>query len=156
LEALNRADQRLTNSAWKGTSLTDVVLSEVKPFGGRVNVEGSEVILTPRAAQNFGLAVHELATNASKYGAFSNPSGVVSISWTALRGEDGGRLIFRWAERGGPTVVAPDRRGFGTSLLTATLGAGQMEYLAEGFAYQISLPLTEIEVMNVALTLQET
>jgi two-component sensor histidine kinase len=74
LEALARADQRLANSAWKGTSLHALVLSELEPFSGRVRVEGVEVTLSPQAAQSFALALHELTTNASKYGALSRPT----------------------------------------------------------------------------------
>ncbi len=71
LGALARADQRLTDSAWKGTSLKEVVASELRPFAGRFKIEAADVVLSPQAAQNFALALHELATNASKHGALS-------------------------------------------------------------------------------------
>jgi two-component sensor histidine kinase len=70
-------------------------------------------------AQNFSLALHELATNAAKYGALSNETGKVTISWTITAEERSNRLNFKWQEKGGPPVTPPQRSGFGTSLLKA-------------------------------------
>ncbi len=144
IEALARAEQRLTNSAWKGTSLNEVVAAELEPFVGRVKIEGAELMLSPQAAQNFALALHELATNAAKYGALSVPGGTVSVAWAMGGDAHRGELRFRWQERGGPSVAPPARSGFGTALLKATLGAGHIEYAAQGLSYEVDLPLAEI------------
>jgi two-component sensor histidine kinase len=89
--------------------------------------------------------LHELATNAAKYGALSAPGGTVAIAWTIAAGGDGGSLRFRWQERGGPPPAPSERKGFGTALLKATLGAGTMLYAPEGLIYEIDLPLAQIE-----------
>jgi two-component sensor histidine kinase len=144
LQALARADLRLSESAWQGTRLSDLVVAEVEPFGARVTVDGAEVELAPRAAQNFALALHELATNAAKYGALSQPGGTVSVGWTVQPDSRGGTLRFRWQERGGPPAVPPDRRGFGSTLIKATLGAGRFEFASEGLTYEADLSLAEL------------
>jgi two-component sensor histidine kinase len=144
LEALARADQRLLDSAWKGTSLSDLVGSELEPFSDRIEVDGVDVILTPRAAPSFALALHELATNTSKYGALSVPGGVVAVGWIVSADDGAGTLRFRWQERGGPLVSVPKRTEFGTSLLQAALGEGWLEYAIEGLTYKADVPLAMI------------
>lgn len=138
LEALARADQRLFDATWKETSLSDLVRSELEPFGDRVRARGSDVPLNSRGAQSFALALHELATNASKYGALSGSGGTVSIDWHTRPGD--GMLKFRWQERGGPPVSVPERTGFGTSLLRAALGEGRLEYEINGLTYEVEVP----------------
>lgn len=140
LEALARADQRFINAAWTGTSLNDLVHSELKPYSGRVKIEGPDVTLDARGAQNFALALHELATNASKYGALYGSNGTVSIGWVVTADANGGLLKFSWREHGGPPVTVPKKTGFGTSLVRATLGAGRFEYSAEGLTYEANIP----------------
>jgi two-component sensor histidine kinase len=137
-------DQRLLDSAWKGTSLSDVVGSELEPFSDRIEVDGVDVILRPRAAQSFALALHELATNASKYGALSVPGGVVAVGWIVSADDGAGTLRFRWQERGGSLVSVPKRTGFGTSLLQAAVGEGRLEYAIEGLTYKADVPLAMI------------
>ena len=144
LEALARADQQFFDAAGKGTSLNDLVCSELRPFAERIKVEGADVILNPRAAQNFALVLHELASNASKYGALSCSAGAVSVGWVVSNNPAGRTLTFRWQERGGPPVSLPKRMGFGTSLLKAVLDQGRLEYAIEGFAYEADVPLCTI------------
>jgi two-component sensor histidine kinase len=91
-----------------------------------------------------GLALHELATNATKYGALSNSSRKVEIFWTIARNEKDNRLKFKWKERGGPPTVAPTRRGFGTSLLKATFADIRIDYLIEELTCEIDLLLGEM------------
>jgi len=149
LKALARADHRLTNSAWKGTSLKAVVLAELEPFSGLVKVEGvDDVTLSPQATQNFALALHELAMNASKYGALSQSDGMVTIGWSVSADNGGGSLRFRWQERGGPPVSQSGPAGFGTSLLKATLGDGRIEHAAEGLTYEVVLPLSRLAFLQ--------
>jgi PAS domain S-box-containing protein len=146
LDALARSDQRLTNSAWNGTSLNEVIFSELEHFAGRVKVNGPEVMLNPRAAQNFALAAHELGTNAAKYGALSKPGGEVTIDWKISGSGADQALNFRWRECGGPPVKDPKRPGFGTFLLESTLGKARVEYAPEGLSYEIDMSLDDIRL----------
>ena len=115
LHSLAQTHAMLNNQQTQVADLTDVIRNELSPFSGRVTIEGPPLLLVAKAAQNFALAVHELATNAAKYGALSNPSGSVRTTW--LIDEPAGTLHFRWEERGGPPVVAPTRKGFGSTVL---------------------------------------
>jgi len=127
------------------------VRQALEPFGPRSEIEGSDVTLTPKDAQNFSLALHELATNAVKHGALSRPDGRIEIAW-AVHGDDGGRVLsFHWQERGGPPVVAPSRRGFGTTLLKATFSEVRFEYAPEGLMCDIDLPLGKPEPIQASL-----
>ena len=133
LEAVARANLRLTKSNWSGLDLTEIVQTELKPFYDRVKNEGPIVTLDPQQGQNLALALHELATNAAKYGAFSNASGTVRVFWTIMRGDDGSSLLnFKWQEGGGPPVIVPTRRGFGSKLISATSPNVRFNYLPEG------------------------
>jgi two-component sensor histidine kinase len=152
LQALARSDARLAASAWNGARLGEVLKSELEHFADRISVGGPEILLAPQAAQNFALAIHELATNAAKYGSLSTPSGRVVIQWRVEKNGGGEALQFRWQEQGGPLVTAPKRKGFGTSLLEATLGKGRLEYSAEGFRYDIHLDVAEISPRGGAET----
>ena len=113
------------------------------PFGGRTTIDGVDVMVGAEYVQNFSLALHELATNAAKYGALSDESGKVEICWT-IAGSDN-RLKFVWKERGGPRVVAPTRRGFGTLLLKATFTDVRIDYSREGLTCEIDLVLGRAE-----------
>lgn len=144
LSAMARTYDWLTNTAWKGISLSDLVRSELEPFTARTKIEGSEIILVPQAAQNFALALHELATNAAKYGALSKPDGDVAIGWTVVNGNGREVLKFRWRENGGPPATEPMRDGFGTSLLKVTLGEARIQYAPDGLIYEVELPLDGI------------
>lgn len=141
MQALMRADQRLTNAAWKGTRLSDIARSELEPFAGRFKLHGAEIELNPQAAQNFALAVHELATNASKYGALSTAEGKVTIEWSVHGNGEGKALKFHWQEHGGPPVSMPKKDGFGAALLKATLGDSRIEFASEGLRYEVEVPL---------------
>jgi two-component sensor histidine kinase len=151
LQALARAHRQLLKSNWTGVSLDEIVRQALEPFGTRSAFAGGDVTLTPKDAQNFSLALHELATNAVKHGALSRPDGRIEIAW-AVRGDDGGRVLsFRWQERGGPPVVAPSRRGFGTTLLKATFGDVRLDYAPEGLMCDIDLPLGNLAPMQPPL-----
>jgi two-component system CheB/CheR fusion protein len=111
LHALAKANALLVSDAGHGAELGAIVRAELAGFSERIIVEGPIVRLTPAATQGFGMVIHELATNAAKYGALANGAGNVSIVWSNS-GPNGElpRLIFRWRERGGPTVKAPTVR----------------------------------------------
>ena len=108
--------------------MSEIVRAALAPFGDRTTIAGIDVMVGAEHMQNFSLALHELATNAAKYGALSNESGKVEICWTIAGDGRDSRLKFIWEERGGPRVVAPTRRGFGTLLLKATFTDVRIDY----------------------------
>jgi len=141
LQALARTYQQLTDANWAGLDLSEIVRLELQPFSERAVVEGSKVSLDPKHAQNFALALHELATNAAKYGALSNGSGKVAASWAIMSHGKNSALKFRWCESGGPPVLAPTRYGFGTALLKATFPDARVDYASEGLSCEIDVLL---------------
>jgi len=106
-------------------------------------MSGVDIVLEPAQAQNFSLALHELATNACKYGALSNRAGRIDVSWAIKRNSKGNVLSFRWNEQGGPAASEPIQLGFGTTLLKATFPGIALHYLPEGFSCEIELALEE-------------
>jgi PAS domain S-box-containing protein len=141
LLALAGTYRQLTKSNWSGVSLSEIVRLTLEPFAARTDIDGTNVTLSAKNAQNFSLALHELATNAVKHGALSGADGKVRIGW-AITGNGGGTILrFRWQERGGPLVSTPNRRGFGTSLLEATFNEIRLDYAPEGLTCEIHVPL---------------
>jgi PAS domain S-box-containing protein len=115
--SLSRAHDLLTDRSWSGADLRDVVQKALQPFSpAQLELAGPSVEMPPQHALALSLALHELATNAAKYGALSAPEGRVQVAWT----NDGRELRLCWQERGGPPVSPPVRRGFGSRLLEAT------------------------------------
>ncbi len=125
LAAIARTHDALTRDNWGGQWLTTLIRNEVTPYdskrAGRLRIAGADVLLSPAQAVSFGLALHELATNAVKYGALSVDEGQLEIEITAGRRGRLSRLV--WQERNGPPVQAPEREGFGSFLLDKVLGA---------------------------------
>jgi two-component system, chemotaxis family, CheB/CheR fusion protein len=110
----------------------------------------------PKAAEIFALAIHELATNAIKYGALSRPKGRVDVTWRVYDASDPAELIFDWRERGGPRVEPPRRKGFGTELLERTLsfelkGKTTLAYNPTGLQCTIAIPLNRRVVHTPAI-----
>ncbi|MBB4288721.1 two-component system CheB/CheR fusion protein [Rhizobium leguminosarum] len=138
--------------------LRDLVRRELSPYderGMNINVGGPEVTLTPRAGLTLALAIHELASNASKYGALSVDSGHLSATWSVDGNATHPKLIFVWAETGGPSVGLPTRSGFGTKLIDRTVshdldGEVKREFLPSGVHCTIEIPLTS-EIGHLAL-----
>ena len=95
------------------------------------------MLLSPQQAQNFTLALHELATNSAKYGSLSKNTGKVEVSWTIKPNPSGSVLKFRWQESGGPRVNAPTRQGFGTLLIKGAFSDVSLEYPVEGLRCEI-------------------
>jgi len=150
LLALAAAYRQLTKSNWSGVSLNEIVHLTLEPFTARTKVEGPDIVLSAKNAQNLSLAFHELATNAMKHGALSSERGRISIAWTIEKNGSRDALKIRWQERGGPTVLAPSRRGFGTSLLEATFSDVIFDYAAEGLTCEIRVPLGKIELATAS------
>jgi len=148
LQSLGHAHELLTEASWHGAELRDVVTAEIAGFSERVRISGPSVSLSPSGVQTFALIVHELCTNAAKYGALSNAGGEVRASWT-LGGNGGGSYMdFAWKEHGGPPVEPASHEGFGLSLIGA-MGSNPtaepiVEFAPAGFACRIRVPLDTI------------
>ena len=124
--ALTQAHNLLTRKNWSGVALRDLVATIVAPEReadpARISMTGPAHELSSRQALSLTLALHELATNARKYGALSSPAGKVAITWTHDGRPDSKRVELTWIERDGPAVAPPVRKGFGSRLLTEALG----------------------------------
>jgi two-component sensor histidine kinase len=139
----------LVEKEWQGADIAEVVRTEMAPYGDRIDVEGPAVMLNAQAAQNFALALHELATNAAKYGALSNHSGRVLISWCVFKPNGHRQFRFRWQERGGPPVAPPISKGFGTAVLEQVMAEffdapPRIEFPRDGVRYELSGSLEAI------------
>ena len=159
VHALSGSYALLSRENWMSVSLRDVVDEEMRPFGGRdmarVVLEGGDVALTPSAALALGMAVHELATNAVKYGALSEPEGQLRVSWRLTAGDgapDGAPLkwlVLDWVESGGPGVEPPSRSGFGTLLIQRGLshelgGAATLDFQPGGLRARLCALLERV------------
>jgi len=153
LDALASLYDLLTREAWRSAGLADAVHATLAPYNGndtRVQVHGPELRLMPNAALVLSMALHELATNAAKYGALSVPGGHVEVSWRLDRGAEavgGAKLDLLWREHGGPPVAPPPTRGFGSSLIEAGVtyqlgGDVRLGFEAEGVECRFQLPLS--------------
>jgi two-component sensor histidine kinase len=154
LEALARAQAALTSSNWTGISLEQLVAAELEPYANQMTLDGPRVVISGTTAQTFSLLIHELGTNAAKYGALSNADGRISVAWSIDDGEQGGRLHFRWQESGGPPVRQATSRGFGSTLLEASVlgGSSQISYKPEGLLYVFEAPLQALTPNSSATT----
>ncbi len=146
LAALARAHDLLTAESWAEAPIHELVASATSPFdAGRFRIDGPALALAPRQAVALCLALHELATNATKYGALSVPDGLVEIGWRAE--DDSVHCV--WVERGGPPVGPPKARGFGTRLLERGLvsdlgGNIRLDFLPDGLRCEMSAPLAAL------------
>ena len=141
LLALAGTYRQLTNTNWSGVSLSEIVRLTLEPFAARTDVDGPDLLLSAKNAQNFSLALHELATNALKHGALSCAGGNVNIAWSIASNGGGPVLKFRWRERGGPPVLGQGQRGFGTLLLESTFKTVNLDYARDGLTCEIDVPL---------------
>lgn len=146
IEALSANQDLLIKSDWQGIETSDLVRAQLSHFkdliGPRILVEGPAARLTAKAAQAIGMALHELATNAAKYGALSNSEGRVRISWH-LACIDQPTFTIQWVEEGGPEVSASYRKGFGQMVIgpmaeSAVDGHVEMDFLEMGFFWKLS------------------
>ncbi|HEY2707364.1 MAG TPA: HWE histidine kinase domain-containing protein [Caulobacteraceae bacterium] len=140
--SLARAHDLLTDRSWSGADLSDVVRKAMEPFPpGQLDLAGPSLDVSPQLALSLSLALHELATNAAKYGALSAPEGRIEIRWDRL----GDELCLKWREGGGPAVSLPTRRGFGSRLLEASLrdleGQSRLEFAPEGVRAEFRAPV---------------
>ena len=146
VQALAQAHKLLSGSRWEGAELRGLVREELLPYDpsptGRAVISGDAVTLTPIEAQALAMVLHELATNAAKYGALSVPAGRVEVAWTL---EPDGALALSWTERGGPPVAQPKRRGFGLTIIGRALSSipgaeSRVEWRKDGVACTVRVP----------------
>ncbi|MBC7767608.1 MAG: PAS domain-containing protein [Phycisphaerales bacterium] len=154
LGSMSRTHNMLSDGDWKGSPLRDLLLAEAAPYANgdanRVAIDGPDLKLTPSASLAMGMAFHELATNAAKYGAFSVPSGRVRVHWQVDNGDDERRLRLEWRESNGPPVTAPTRRGLGSRLIERGLahhlnGEAKLRFDGAGVSFLLDAPLASIE-----------
>lgn len=150
LMALSLAHDVLLQQNWSSARVGNVVETTVCAFAdiARFDISGQKVALGSRATQSLSLVLHELTTNALKYGALSNDVGRVELSWRVDDQEAGPTFHLDWREVGGPTVMAPTRRGFGTRLLKMGLGGtggAQFAYHASGFEATFATLLADLD-----------
>jgi PAS domain S-box-containing protein len=145
LQALANAHRLFVESRWTGADLHDLVRQELSPYcqdgERRARIDGPNLMLDPDIVQSIAIAIHELTTNAAKYGALSVPEGSVDVEWSSAA--DGG-FVLRWTEKDGPPVKSPTRRGFGTQMMDEMIrgqlkGEIHLDWRAEGLACKITV-----------------
>ena len=145
LQAMSRTHQMLVDEEWGGLQLGDLIRAELAPYRDgddtRIRTEGPAVTLSPGEAQSLGLALHELATNAAKYGGLSEDGESLAVAWR----QDERGVELTWAERGRRAILQPSRQGFGSvivdRLLPSQIGATvQRDYRADGLHCRIAIP----------------
>lgn len=148
---LNQAHAVLVQSRWTSAPLATIVEAALAPYRtgeGRIKADGPVVHLNAKKSLSLALALHELATNATKYGALSVPDGRVDVTWSEAQGPDGRVLSFSWRESGGPHVSPPTRRGFGSRLIESTLasdfGNSVIDYAPGGLVCSFVAPLDDL------------
>jgi len=143
IQALSANQDLLVRNEWNGVEIEDLVCAQLKLFadliGSRIAVQGPKLRLKAASAQAIGLALHELATNAGKYGALSTDTGRVDVRW----GTSGDIFTISWTEREGPLVSAPKRRGFGTIVMEAMAersvdGTVDLDYVPSGVTWRLT------------------
>ena len=153
LAGLAASQDLLVQSHWRGVDTGELVRSQLSHFAGligqRILLNGPPAQLKASAAQTLGMAIHELATNASKYGALSSATGTIQVSWGIEDQNQQPRFLMQWVEAHGPTVKEPERRGFGHSILVDMAEYSfearvTLSYPPTGLVWQFSAPVSEV------------
>jgi PAS domain S-box-containing protein len=153
LQGMAASHDLLVNQDWRGVDVGALVRAQVRPFadehGGRLELAGPNLLLKPEAAQSLGLALHELATNATKYGALSVPQGKVDVSWQTMQSDAASRFRLTWQETGGPHVMTPARKGFGHTvfdrMIKQALNASiDLQYPQAGVVWSLETALDKV------------
>lgn len=154
INAFATTQVELARQAWSSMDLRELVNFELKPYseaGQQVSVQGEALSVNSAAAESLAMVVHELATNSAKYGALSTPGATLDVRWRLISDRTGElRLVFEWIERGGPPVLPPQRRGFGSIVIESSArtlgGAAQLNYGPEGLYCTIDMPAARVRV----------
>jgi two-component sensor histidine kinase len=154
LQSLAGSHDLLVQEDWQGASMRELVRSQLGHYSDRedpqIELSGGPMQIPPDAAQHIGMALHELATNAAKYGALSTPGGKVQISWQTSPATDATPMCqLTWEESGGPPVERPSRRGFGRVVLERTVaralqGEVSIDYAATGLRWSLEFPRSNL------------
>jgi two-component system, chemotaxis family, CheB/CheR fusion protein len=157
MQALARAYELLSRDGWRKAPIGELIRSQLGAFaseGGRYSTDGDAIELNSSAALALGLVLYELATNATKYGAFSTPGGRVDISWKVRsNGEGGPQLVLHWRESGGPEVRPPEHSGFGSELVNRQLryelkGEAALEFHTDGLRATLMVPVKDSVIVD--------
>ena len=154
LLGLSASQNLIVDGSWDGVNLHDLVQSQLRHLGdemqnNRIKLKGPDIIVSPSAAEGIGMAVHELSTNAIKYGALSTPEGGVKVMWSIE--EESGSFKMRWKEHDGPAVSPPLRRGFGRTVIEnmaadSVGGSVDIRYATDGLVWDLSAPVSSIRM----------
>jgi two-component sensor histidine kinase len=157
VHALSLTHDLITAEDWRGARIQELAVRQlgsfVDPASPRVELGGPDLLLTPSAAQNLGLALHELAANAVSHGVLSQPDGSVAVTWQLHEGDTPrGWLTFAWREQGGPSVASPQRKAFGHLVLERLApeglgGSAQLSFAPAGVSWVIDIPASRILVI---------
>lgn len=147
--ALARAHDLLTRVSWEHATIDSTIRSAIEPFdqgSGRFVIDGEDIRITSSSVIAFAMTLNELCTNTTKFGALSVPEGQVRLAWRI----DGERLHFEWIETGGPPVIEPTRKSFGTRMMVSLgqqlQGQVELQYLPGGFVYTMDVPLDAVTI----------
>jgi PAS domain S-box-containing protein len=146
IKSLARTHELLSQSRWSGVSLAEIARRELAPYAAdNVQISGPSVTLRAEAAQVMAMVLHELTTNAAKYGAFSDRNGRVSLRWRWLRNGSSGRLAIEWQEIGGPQVLPPSQRGYGAAVIGEIIpfelnGKSDLTFARDGVRCRMEIP----------------
>ncbi|MGY4160208.1 MULTISPECIES: PAS domain S-box protein [unclassified Bradyrhizobium] len=145
IQAMANVHSLFVETRWIGAEVSAIAKQELAPYldedGTRVRMDGLQTVLEPTAAQAIAVVLHELATNAIKYGALSDKKGWIELAWSRA---DNRQLVLRWTELGGPSVNAPQRKGFGSRLIEGTIkplgGMVRFDWRSEGLECEVAVP----------------
>ena len=147
LQSLGRTYTMMSEQEWRGAPLRQILAAETSAFADRVSVDGIDLMVRQKATQSFALILHELTTNAVKYGALSVPTGRINVGWNVDRESHPCQFFLCWEEIGGPAVVPPTRRGYGHMIIESTMrriGRHQIEYAPTGLKFRMEAPIEKI------------
>jgi PAS domain S-box-containing protein len=155
IKSLARTHELLSQSRWSGVALAEIARRELAPYAAaNVQIGGPTVMLRAEAAPVMAMVLHELATNAAKYGAFSDRNGRVSLRWRWLRNGSSGRLAIDWQESGGPQVLPPSQRGYGAAVIGEIIpfelnGKSDLSFARDGVRCRMEIPAQWISTKAV-------
>jgi PAS domain S-box-containing protein len=153
VQGLGASHDLLVHADWRGVELRELLLAQLAPFGGvdgeRIRISGPAVLLKPDVLQSLGLAFHELATNAMKYGALSDAKGKIEVTWNSSMEEGDASFNIDWIEKNGPLVKPPEIKGFGhvimvTSLAATVNGKVDLSFNENGLRWCMTAPLSAV------------